>query len=195
MFQQHLHQEAIAKNCSPWIVCCCTPGLCFNNSNIGFWYICCVVCFLTRPLGKTGWYCIFVSFVFIRDGREMYTGVHNRWKQLSVFIRVAQGTFVRWSCISVSYWFCISVLYYFCISASCLFFFFNYMQAHNGVSTELPDVCVSWVWSPLWHWLTRILGVRTTNQPTANTFNRSNHHLIIFQQLHPAAKHFGISSL
>ena len=89
---------------------------------------------------------------------------------------------------------CISELYYFCISASSLFFFFNYTQAHNSVSTELPEVCVSWVWSPLWHWLTRILGVRT-NQPTANTFNRSNHHLIIFQQLHPAAKHFGISSL
>ena len=96
MFQQHLHQQAIAENSSPWIVCCFTPGLCFNNSSIGFGYICCFVCFLTRPLRKTGWYCIFVSFVFIRDGREMYTGVHNRWKQLSVFIRVAQGTFVRW---------------------------------------------------------------------------------------------------
>ena len=90
--------------------------------------------------------------------------------------------------------FCRSELYYFCISASCLFFIFNYMQAHNSVSTELPEVCVSWVWSPLWHWLTRILGVRT-NQPTGNTSNRSNHHLIILHQLHPAAKHFGISSL
>ena len=79
MFQQHLHQQAIAENCSPWIVCCCTPGLCFNNSSIGFGYICCFVCFLTWPLRKTGWYCIFVSFVFIWDGREMCTGVHNRW--------------------------------------------------------------------------------------------------------------------
>ena len=90
-------------------------------------------------------------------------------KQLSVFIRVAWGTFVRWFCISLSCWSCISVLYHFCISASCFFFFFNNTQAHNSVSTELPEVCVSWVWSPLWHWLTRILGVRTTNQPLTHS--------------------------
>ena len=65
--------------------------------------------------------------------------------------------------------FCISELHYFCISASCFFFFFNNTQAHNSVSTELPEVCVSWVWSPLWHWLTRILGVRTTNQPLTHS--------------------------
>ena len=64
--------------------------------------------------------------------------------------------------------FCISEVYYFCTSASCLFFF-NYTQAHNSVSTELPEVCVSWVWSPLWHWLTRILEVRTTNQPLTHS--------------------------
>ena len=132
MFQQHLHQQAIAENCSPWIVCCCTPSLCFINSSIGFGYICCFVCFLTRPLGKTIWYCIFVSFVFIRDGREMYTGVHNRWKQLSVFIRVAWGTFVRWFCISASCWFCVSCV---CsVFLNCIIFVFLH-RVYSSSST------------------------------------------------------------